>query len=85
MRRTEVQETLVEAIKDHFPHDVAEKFQARDLEQVARELQNQEKDDYGAIDRVVRDLRSEARDSELDSIADGNTPAAKWFYDQIYY
>jgi hypothetical protein len=85
MRRLEVQATLMEAIEDHFPADVAEKFREDQLGKVASLLQDEGKDEYGAIDKVVRDVATEAKGKDFDAIADGDVQdTAKWLHEQIY-
>jgi hypothetical protein len=84
MRRLEIQVTLIEAIKDHFPDDVAEKFSEGDIVEAARKIQDDGKDDYGAIDRLVRELRDSTPGITWDQLADGDIPdPGRWFLDQI--
>lgn len=86
MRRTEIQTTLMEAIRDHFPADVSAKFTEEGLVDAARRLQaNDKAEDYGTIDTVVRDVLNDCDDKDLDDIADGDiADPGRWFLEQVH-
>lgn len=85
MRRSEIKSVLAEAIGDEFDDEAAEAFDLNDLDNIARMIQDEyDPDDAFEVTDRVRQVYKNARDRDLDMLADGEMDNPNgWLYNRL--